>query len=618
MRAVASLAFAAGVALAAEEGPAPLLPPAERKFRAWLEVFNGGDRDRVAAFLAREYPSSGAGAHQQFRPVAEEGGHVRFVVREGGLCVEAPAPGGAEAAPLASRACDGRARQSFRLVPASAAEGAPGAPADGGAVRVVGRESGLCVETTPGRWANGAPVRQAPCRESEEQAWRLVETDTGHYRVQAAGVPTHGWDVGGRGEVRLWRNVQDAQRLLAFRDQTGGFDVRKVEESAPARFRCLAEERGSEDLARFTLEVEPEAPHRIVRLEMRPAERPPELAVPRLDDDALAAALGARIDALAAEDRFAGAVLLARGERTVFAGAWGLADRERGVPNGLSTRFRIGSMNKMFTATAVLQLVQAGTVRLEDPVGRFLPDHPNAAVAAGVSVHHLLTHTGGTGDVFGPEFERHRGELRTLPDFVRVFGAREPEFPPGSRFGYSNYGMLLLGLVVERASGQDYYDYVRDHVFAPAGMTGTGSLPEDEAVPGRAVGYTRQGGAWWETTPMLPYRGTPAGGGYSTVEDLVRFARALEGHVLLDAHHTELLTAAKVRTDNGRRYAYGFDERTDGGLRAFGHGGGAPGMNGELRVYPGSGHVVAVLSNLDPPAADRVLRFVANRLPAGR
>jgi D-alanyl-D-alanine carboxypeptidase len=616
-----SLALLATLAL--EAGPEPAPRPAERQFRAWLQVFNTGDRAALLGFLEKEYPSSGAEAHQQFRPVAEDGGHFRLVARHSGQCVEARASAGADAVPLEPRACDEGRGQSFRLVAAS--PGGDGGIPNGGSYRIVGRESGLCVEAAAGRWANGAPVRQAPCRDAEEQVWRLVETDSGYYRVQATSVPTHGWDAGGRpsgvaggGGIRLWRNVHDVQRLLAFRGTTGGFEIRKVEESGPTRFRCLAEERDSDELARFTLEVEPDEPHRVVRLEMLPAARPPELAVPRLTDDELAAALRARLDADAAADRFSGAVMVARDGRTVFSGAFGLADRERGFPNTLSTRFRLGSMNKMFTATAVLQLVQAGKVRLDDPVGKLLPDYPNEEVAARVTVHHLLTHTGGTGDVFGPEFERHRLELRTLQDYVRVFGERGPAFPPGSRFGYSNYGMLVLGVIVETASGKDYYDYVRDHVFARAGMTRTGSAPEQEDVPGRAVGYTRRDREWRSNANMLPHRGTPAGGGYSTVEDLVRFAQALAARDLLDARHTELLTTGKVRTGNGGRYAYGFDETTAGGARAFGHGGGAPGMNGELRMYPESGYVVAVLSNLDPPAADRVSRWIANRLPVGR
>jgi CubicO group peptidase (beta-lactamase class C family) len=147
-------------------------------------------------------------------------------------------------------------------------------------------------------------------------------------------------------------------------------------------------------------------------------------------------------------------------------------------------------------------------------------------------------------------------------------------------------------------------------------MTATASLPEDQVVPDRAVGYTRAdpSGPWEPNTDTLPYRGTSAGGGYTTANDLLRFASAVTGHRLLDAQHTDLLTTGKTETPDGK-YAYGFAEDTSDGVRCFGHGGGAPGMNGDLQICE-SGYTIIVLSNLDPPAAKRVSAFVRQRLPA--
>ncbi|HEY7768186.1 serine hydrolase domain-containing protein, partial [Longimicrobium sp.] len=135
-------------------------------------------------------------------------------------------------------------------------------------------------------------------------------------------------------------------------------------------------------------------------------------------DSAFATTLRARLEAATAAGEFSGAVLVARDGRTLFEGAYGLADRERGVPNTPLTQFRVGSMNKMLTAVAALQLVQAGTVRLDTPFGTYLADYPNADVASKVTPHHLLTHTGGTGDIFGPQFTAHRAELRTTGDYL--------------------------------------------------------------------------------------------------------------------------------------------------------------------------------------------------------
>lgn len=405
--------------------------------------------------------------------------------------------------------------------------------------------------------------------------------------------------------------------LMGFRQQTGGFEFEKAEESTATRFTGLVKERDSDQFARIVLEVAAEEPHLVTSVELRAIPRPADFAIPRMSEAEAIAGVRQEVEKAVGADRFAGAVIVAKNGKPLFSQAYGMADREKKIADQLGTQFRIGSMNKMFTAVAVLQLVQAGKIKVTDPLGKYLPDYANKDVAAKVTVHHLLTHTGGTGDIFGPEFDAHRLERRTLQDYVKLYEKRGPEFEPGSRWQYSNYGFLLLGVIVEKVSGQNYYDYVREHVFKPAGMNSTDSLPESEAVPGRSVGYTKDGSADWKpNTDTLPWRGTSAGGGYSTVEDLLRFANALQNHKLLDAEHTDLLVTGKVDTGRGDKYAYGFVDATQAGIRCFGHGGGAPGMNGELKVCPQSGYVIAVLANLDPPAAQRVSAFLASRLPA--
>jgi D-alanyl-D-alanine carboxypeptidase len=411
--------------------------------------------------------------------------------------------------------------------------------------------------------------------------------------------------------------ARNLEQELRFRNMTGGLEFQETDESGATNFSGMLKERNSDQFVHLEMEVEPGEPHRIMRMLLRPIPRPADFAVPRMSEADAFAALGVEMDKQAAADQFSGAVLAAKNGKPVFSRAYGLADRERKIPNTLDTRFRIGSMNKMFTAVAVLQMVQSGKISLTDTVGKYLTDYPNKDLASKVTIHHLLTHTGGTGDFFGPEYNAHRLELRTLQDYVKLFGQRGPQFEPGSRWAYSNYGFLLLGVIIERVSGQTYYDYVRDHVYAPAGMKSTNSLPEDQAVPQRSIGYTKMGGGegWRPNSDTLPYHGTSAGGGYSTVRDLVRFAQALESHKLLDAQHTNLLTSGKVDTGHGDKYAYGFSDRTENGVRSFGHGGGAPGMNGQLTIYPQSGYVVAVLANLDPPAAEHAARFMGDRLP---
>ena len=335
----------------------------------------------------------------------------------------------------------------------------------------------------------------------------------------------------------------------------------------------------------------------------------------RLSEADLVAAVRTELEGRAQRDTFSGAVLLAKQGQPLLSAAYGLADRERRVANTVDTQFRLGSMNKMFTAVAVLSLVEAGKAALDDPLGKHLPDYPEPEARSKVTLRHLLMHTGGTGDIFSPQFFEKRLALRTHGDYLALYGTRKLLFEPGAEWRYSNYGYVLLGAVIERASGRSYYDYVRDRIHAPAGMTSSGSEPEDTKVPGRSVGYTRRESAetWAPNVNTLPYRGMAAGGGYSTTTDLLRFATALTSNRLLKAEHTQSLLARKVPTPGGS-YGLGFMERDFNGVRGFGHGGGAPGMNGELLIFE-SGYVVVVLANMDPPAATEIARFVAARLP---
>jgi D-alanyl-D-alanine carboxypeptidase len=337
-----------------------------------------------------------------------------------------------------------------------------------------------------------------------------------------------------------------------------------------------------------------------------------DLVVRRMSEAQALAALSTHAAELAREGEFSGAVLVARDGKVLLQDAWGRADRAAGTPNTIDTKFRIGSMNKMFTAVATLQLVEAGKLDLDDPIGEHLRGYPNKEAAAKVTVRHLLTHTGGTGDIFGPEFAEYRLKLRKHGDYVQHFGSRAPAFEPGARFEYSNYGFVLLGALIEAVSGRSYYDYVRENVFRPAGMSSTDSLPESEHVPNRSVGYTRPypSAAWEPNTDTLPWRGTAAGGGYSTVGDLLRFAQALSSETLISKSMLEEATRPHQPD-----YGHGFGVQGEGSLRSYGHGGGAPGMNGELRIYPELGYVVASLSNLDPPSASELVEYFALRMP---
>ena len=398
---------------------------------------------------------------------------------------------------------------------------------------------------------------------------------------------------------------------LQFRAATGGFTLVRVEKSEPLEIVALVQEKNSDTLARLDLAVSSDDPPKILKSSVEATPPPPDLAVPRMTEAAALAALSTRVDELAKKDEFSGAVLVARHGKVLLQKAWGRANRETGAPATLDTRFRLGSMNKMFTSVAILQLVEAGKLALDDPIGKYLTEYPNKELASKVTVRHLLTHTGGTGDIFGPDFEKNRLTLRAHSDYLKLYGARALDGEPGKEFKYSNYGFVLLGALIEKITGMSYYDYVESRIFRPAGMTSTGSLTENEKVPNRSIGYMKRDGAWVPNTGTLPWRGTSAGGGYSTVGDLLRFAQALEAGKLISKK-----TLAEATTAHIEGYGYGFGIRGEGALKSYGHGGGTPGMNGELRVFPQLGAVVISLANLDPPAATRVVDYYALRMPA--
>jgi len=398
---------------------------------------------------------------------------------------------------------------------------------------------------------------------------------------------------------------------LRFREMTGGFTVIRIEKSDPLSLVVLLQEKGSDTMVRLEMNISADEPPKVLKSTLEAIPRPPDLAIARLKEADALAALTARAGELAKKDEFSGVVLVARKGKVLLQKAWGLANREAGTPVTLDTRFRLGSMNKMFTAVATLQLVEAGKLALDDPIGKYLPDYPNKDVASKVTVRHLLTHTGGTGDIFGPDFEKNRLTLREHGDYLKLYGARGLTHEPGAEHRYSNYGFVLLGALIEKVSGMSYYDYVRSRIFQPAGMSSTASLAETDAVPNRSIGYMKDNGKWVPNTDTLPWRGTAAGGGYSTAGDLLRFAQALESGKLISK-----ASLAAATTPYKEQYGYGFGIREEGSLRSYGHSGGAPGMNGELRIVPRLGYVVISLSNLDPPAATRLVDFFALRMPA--
>ena len=378
-----------------------------------------------------------------------------------------------------------------------------------------------------------------------------------------------------------------------------GFDVEGVQEAKPNQATLLVKHRLTGSWDALFVAVEDKEPFKIVGVGLR-EPKPPASALKKLSEKEIGRELESFVKKLAEADVFSGTVLLARNGRPVYQGASGVANKDFNVPNKLDTKFNLGSMNKMFTAVAIAQLVEKGKMSYEDPLSKFIPDFPDAASAQKIQIKHLLSHTAGLGGYFSKRYdEMSRAKLRTLDDMMAL--ARQDEklqFEPGTKWQYSNTGMLVLGKVIEIVTGQSYYDYVSENITKPIGMTNTGCFELDKVNANLAVGYHKQfsdsGITFTNNIFQHVMRGGPQGGCYSTVEDLLRFDQALRSNKLLKAETFKTLATAKpeLRSSN---YGYGFQVNSEAGT--VGHGGGFLGINSNLAIYPESGWTAIVMSN---------------------
>lgn len=313
----------------------------------------------------------------------------------------------------------------------------------------------------------------------------------------------------------------------------------------------------------------------------------------------VAARIDAAVDRAVVEADFSGTLMLRRGDEIVYQRAAGQAEKVFGAANRIDTRFNVASIGKMFTATAVLRLAEQGRLDLDAPVLLYLPGYPNRAVAGAITARQLLSHSSGMGNYWEAIAEKPAQTFVETRDFLPLIVDQPLAFTPGERIGYSNSGYVLLGLLVEAVTGEAFADHIDRTIFQPLGMAGSGYWPLDRVVPNRAEGYTRDEavpGAWRSNVFVNQFRGNPAGGGYSTVEDLSIFIAALGDGRLLSPEMQRIATTGLF--DMGRvRYGLGFMEDGVNGHRILGHTGGHFGIAGEVWRYEDLGLSFAMLTN---------------------
>lgn len=328
-------------------------------------------------------------------------------------------------------------------------------------------------------------------------------------------------------------------------------------------------------------------------------------------------------------DKFSGVVLVEKDGVEIFDFTAGFSNKDKKIKNTQDTQFNLGSINKIFTAVAIAQLVEEGKLSFRDKVGKFLPEYPNETVRDQITIEQLLIHTSGLGSFIDIEhrdqFLAKRKELKTIKDVVSLFNERPLPYHPGE-YHYSPDGYEMLGLLIEAVSGQNCYEYIREHIYQVADMLNTDCYEIDlkNPSPEIAIGYTNRNpltgkqldGEWVDNSEVNLIKGTAGGAGYSTTRDLIKFSKALLGNNLLSSEMT--VEVLKPRVDLGSKngqhkyQGYGFQIFEIEGIKRIGHAGRFIGVNARFDMYPELGITAVVLSNYDPPAAFNVAEEITH------
>ena len=422
-----------------------------------------------------------------------------------------------------------------------------------------------------------------------------------------------------RGRTPVWF----ARTLTKLHAQSGGLDVSRMMTMPDGRtLRILTHARRVDRWLGIEVTATANTPARmesVMTIALDDPTKPPAPWPTGLATDAdVASAIRDRVRQAASADRFSGVVVVAKGDSVLVHETLGMADREHGIANTRATRFNTTSVGKMFTGVAIAQLVEQGKLRFDDTLATVLPEYPNREAARRIVIRDLLTHSAGVPDVFlSPRFTAH-GPFRTHAEMLPTFADAPLTLTPGSRFEYSNGGYAVLGAIIEKLSGQRYEDYLRDHVWGPAGMLHTEHAGESRGAD-RAVGYLRSS----ERDPLgieprEPNVGDSTralakiamlaafGGGSFSAEDLFRFTRALRTGKLLRPETTALVTRGVMPLGDGGpvKYGYGFFDADRGGHRVVSHPGSNPdtGLDADVEMLWDNDWTIVVLSNFDAPA----------------
>lgn len=371
----------------------------------------------------------------------------------------------------------------------------------------------------------------------------------------------------------------------------------------------------------FQFYLTPLPPHRIERLAFV-AEVAEPIALPNgsIDQRETIDWLRGYIEKLERENDLFGSLLIAKGDEVLFENQWGFADLENERKINAGSLFGLASGSKMFTATAIVQLMEQGKLKLTDKLSDYFPDFPNRAWAERVTLKHLLSHTSGIAEYWTSANEPSMLRFEHWHEYLPLIYKGGFQFEPGTESYYSNSNFMLLGFIVEKASGQDYYAYIGENIFKKAGMAQSGFFDHrDEKLP-LVVPYARQEGGGWKNNRSKQFKkGSPAGGCYSHATDMLLFCKALKTNKLVSKESLKLMTTDwTIGVKDAQPYGLGFILEQYAQEETYGHGGTAGGVNFEFRYFPRMDISLLIFNNQNNGAYDDLKRNVLKLISGAR
>jgi len=336
---------------------------------------------------------------------------------------------------------------------------------------------------------------------------------------------------------------------------------------------------------------------------------------PQTSKDSNVIAISNYLDSL---QGFSGAVLIAKNDSIVFQKPYGFAHLGHRIKNNTETKFSYASIGKSFTAVAIFQLIQSGQLSLEDRVGKFLPNYPNTTVRDSITIEMLLKHRSGLANYFHSEklATTSKSKFRTIEDLSTLYENEPLEFRPNEQFAYRNTNYIILGRIIEVVSDIPYDNYIKTNIFDKANMLNTGNYDIDHIIENSAEHYTLSSiypNELQKTTFMNTVKGSSAGGGYTTVEDLYLFALAFKRNRLLNENFTNIMS----QNPNNEWYGFGIQFAGAENSGIYGHSGGHYGVGAEWRIYSKQDYIVTLLTNKDLDQGFLDARFFIEKTISG-